>query len=65
MLERLRLAANRSKYASCYCAIQKTLIVSALDEQPKVHFNYRYLDDCITFRGQWDSRSPGLLNLGR
>jgi hypothetical protein len=50
MLERLRLAANRSKYAYCYSTIQKTFIGSALDEQPKVHFDHRYLDDCILKR---------------
>nr|ADI20009.1 hypothetical protein [uncultured gamma proteobacterium EB000_65A11] len=65
MLERFTLAANRSKYACCYSTLQKNLLGSTLDEQPKVHFNYRYLDDCITVRGQWDSRSPGLLHLDR
>jgi len=50
MQERPRLSANRSKYAHCYSTIQKTFIGSALDEQPKVHFDHRYLDDCILKR---------------
>ena len=65
MLERLRLAANRSKYAYCYSTIQKTFIGSALDEQPKVHFDHRYLGDYITVRGRWDSRCLGLLHVDR
>jgi len=50
MLERFTLAANRSKYAHCYSTIHKTFMGSALDEQPKVHFDHRYLDDCILKR---------------